>query len=1112
MTTARSKRVSLVSRMFVGTALNLALFNAVLAQSSPAPQPERPAPTPSELPTATAEEKTREAVVKLETFTVTGSNIRRAEAETSQPITIIDREAMDLRGAATPADLLDTITINNPPALTEQESAGQSARGDNQVANLRGLGSGSTLLLVNGRRMAPHPISQNEGGAPALSTNANILPGGFSERVEILRDGASAIYGSDAAAGVINYIVTPRFNGTRVTTRGMMTRDGGANEFRATILWGKTDLNDGKTSVKLDFDYFHRDPLVPADRQWAKESDLRRNNRLPAPWDGVPLTVTDPVTGVVSTVRDNDFDNSSGTNRFGQYQRGTINPDGSVSGSRPTGSAGIVTVQPNAAATMTTGGVFFLTPFDATGTTGFRSSTPSRNWDSFEKDFYQNLNGESVILPKTDRFSLGLVAEHRFRDDLIANAEVVLYHADSLTGRTGPQIDIADAPGISIGVDNPFNPFGSRFYHPTGLPNSDGTFRLTGTPSAVALTLVRPADFKKRPIEVQSTAYRALATLRGKMWNSWNWEAGLSWGGAYTKDVEYNNIRESRLREALASSDTNTAFNPFGYTFRIDRSGATPLIMVDRPYANTSAVLRNLDGNYQREAWTYLGLLDFKVDGKIWEFRGNDIEVAAGLEARYEGYKFRMPPYAGINPPSDPNPLLRPGDNDFILLSPNVNSDLDRKVYSAYTEIYHQLITPSDGIPLVRALDLTAAVRAERFPFFGDAIKPKVGLGFTPVKWLKIRASASDSFRAPNVIQTGTPRRQVFASAISDPYRFEVTGTLGDGSTGRTVFRQGAEDLLPEETVTYSVGVVIDVPGIKGLSITADAYKINQNNVITNADGQYQLDRDEEMLDIYVQQQLAAGVNINSIDLGSGTASYKGNPKVNRAPVTQADRDAYATYNANPANSNNRRAPVGPVINMVEDYVNLAGRDLDGIDFGFQYRVPSSPTFGQFTLSGEASWRHKFELQEEPDLPIGDDLYEDGRAKWRFNANLRWRKGGWSAGWGVNYYGKFVDTSALTTLAVYETLGRPDYILPFNNSGTVRYALHVAASVQHNLNVGYRFSRNHSIPLLRRTNVRFGINDVLNSSPPIADNTFGYQSGTYNPRGQSFWLEISKEL
>lgn len=1060
----------------------------------------------SQEPTAADRKPTAEEAVKLDTFLVTGSNIRRVDAETSLPVTVIDREDLDQRGVSTPAELFDTITMANPPLLTEQESAGQSARGDNAVVDIRGIGSGSTLPLVNGRRAAPHPISQSENGTPALSVNINSLPQGLATRVEILRDGASAIYGSDAAAGVVNYLLVPDFDGLRTSLRASQTLDGGGNELRASIRWGDDRLNGGKTRVMVGVDFFNRSALTPNDRWWSRQADQRLIRQLPAPWDGLPVNTINVTTGATVIVRDNDFDNSSSNSAFGSYVRGTVAAGGTITGSRPTSNRGIVTTQPGANATTSTNGAFFLTPIDGGGV-GFRQTTPSRNFDGVERGFYNNLNSGSVILPKTDRTNLAAAIDHRINDRLTAFGEAFLYLAESTTGRVGPQIDQADAPGIHVGVDNPYNLFGSRFYHATGAPNADGSTRLVGSPSPVVINLLRPDDFKNRTIEVESSSYRVVAGLRGVFGRGWNWESAVLYGSARTYDVERNNIRESKLRRALVSSDPATAFNPFGYTFKIDP--ATSLIQVDKPFSNSAAVMAGLDGSYEREAWTYLGIWDLRVDGDLGQLWGNDIKIAGGLEARNEGYKFRIPPYAGLVPTDDTDPFIRQGDNDFILLSPNVDADLNRTVYSAFAEVLVPLVTPKNNLSLVRALDLSFATRIERFPNFGDAIKPKVSLGYNPTKWLKIRASANESFKAPNLVQVGIPRRQVFASAISDPYRFEVTGALGDGSTGRTVFREGSGDLVPEEAINYSVGFVLDVPGVKGLSFTVDAYKVNQNKTIANATGNFQLRRDEELLDIETQRLIASGTSANNIDLGSGTATYKGNPAINRAPVSQADRDAYATFNAGrPAAE--QRAPVGPVINLVEDFINLEGRDLDGIDFGVEYRTPRYRDLGQFTFRLEGSWRHRFEDQTAPDVPINDNLEEDGIPIWRANADLRWRKDSWSLGWFTSYYGSFVDTGAATTEAVYVALGSPSYIRPFNNSGSVRFLYHVKPYIAHNFNASYRFPKNTKYAYLKGTSVRFGVNNVLNTPPPISDSTLGYESGAANPRGQQFWLEVAK--
>lgn len=226
-----------------------------------------------------------------------------------------------------------------------------------------GIGSGNTLVLVNGRRLAPHPISQAEGGVPSLAVNINQLPTAAIQRVEILRDGASAIYGADAAAGVVNAIL-------------------------------------------------RRDP---------------------------------------------------------------------------------------------------------------------------------------------------------------------------------PGIDGTDDNSIHVGVDNPFNPFGSRYYHPTGAPNADGTARIAGTPVPVMVaggTGARPREFKAREINVLSQSFRGVAGLRGATFGDFEWESGVMYARAWTRDEEGNSIRHSLLQAAMLRTD-NTAFNPFGYTFR--NVGGS--IRIDEPYTNPASVV-----------------------------------------------------------------------------------------------------------------------------------------------------------------------------------------------------------------------------------------------------------------------------------------------------------------------------------------------------------------------------------------------------------------------------------------------------------------------------------------------------------------------------------------
>src|SRR5687768_15984608 len=151
---------------------------SMLAQAAPAATPAAGSPAATQV---------------MEAFTVTGSNIRRVDEERTLPVTVIELEDFELRAAPTAAELLSMLPNGGVLSLTETNVLGADARGDNTALNLRGIGSGNTLVLVNNRRLAPHPISQAEGGVPSLAVNINQLPLAAVKRVEVLRDGASAI-------------------------------------------------------------------------------------------------------------------------------------------------------------------------------------------------------------------------------------------------------------------------------------------------------------------------------------------------------------------------------------------------------------------------------------------------------------------------------------------------------------------------------------------------------------------------------------------------------------------------------------------------------------------------------------------------------------------------------------------------------------------------------------------------------------------------------------------------------------------------------------------------------------------------------------------------------
>jgi outer membrane receptor protein involved in Fe transport len=1074
------------------------------------------------------EGQTKETQV-MEAFTVTGTNIRRLDEEKSLPVTVLNLDDLDLRAASTPAEILDTISIGGPIVLDVGNTLGADARGDNNSINLRGLGSGNTLVLLNGRRLPPHPISQAESGVPSLAANVNQLPAAAMARIEVLRDGASAIYGTDAAAGVVNSITRSSFDGLSFRARASATQHGGAGEWNLEITEGR-NFNGGKSNLLVTLDFFHRDVLGAWAREYSRNGDVRLARRLPPPFDGpaVPL----PGGGVIPIATangNNSFDNrlSTDSSNFGNWVRGTFDATGTFVGARPTGNRGIITTSGSANMTTSAGGVFYLIPL-ADGNVGFRQTLPSHNFDDFTVNWYFNLNPFRPILPKTDRLNLTANLRHRLTGNTELFGEILAYKAHSITGRQPLAMNAADDHNIFVGADNPFNPFGSRFYELNGRANADGTPRLAGSPAAVQIapsTGVIMRDLAPRRIVVDSEAFRFVGGLRGKLKGGWEWESAVLYGRNSTHDEEENAVRESRMRVALTSSDPAKAYNPFGYTFRlVPQAGNTAnpfLLQVDKPYSNPAALTASLYDNFVREGRTEMASWDGRISGAVFDrFWGGPLGVAFGGELRWENYKDWRPEYAGFNPAgapfngslSDPNNLFfGPNENDFLGLSPNVNLYSARTVTAGFGEVLVPLVGARNRQPFIRAFELSIAGRYERYSDFGSTAKPKIGLSYRPNDWILMRGTYNGSFRAPNLVQTNPTPLQRAVSGVDDPYRAEVTGLNIDSNANRTVFRQGSGNLRPESAKSMTAGLAVSLPFYRDFTVTVDYFRIRQRDVIDDVTADEQLLRDEELLDGAVRKALAAGTAIGQVNLGSGTAGYLGNPQVKRGAVTPDDITRYTTFNSTrpPAQ---QRAPVGSVVSVVTDYVNLAGREVQGLDFGFEFRLPKN-RLGQFMVRGDAAYLLQFETEAEPGAVPVSSINRDGRVRFRGNAGLTWRQGRWSAGWFTTYYGAFVDTSASTTKDVYDALGRPDYISHYVDSGGVaRYRYLVTSSISHNAYVNYAIGRQRG-RLLGNTSLRVGVNNVFDAEPPIADEDYGYRRGAAtNPRGRTFYSQITKRF
>ena len=207
---------------------------------------------------ALAQAPAAESIQRVE---ITGSSIKRLAAQTSLPITSIRAEDFARQGLATAQEVLATIPMNQ-----SSESASQSVgsgTGGRSTADLRGLGGDKTLVLLNGRRLANHPFF-------ADSVDLNIIPVAALDRVEVLRDGASAIYGTDAIGGVINFITKRSYTGRAITVEAFVPEaGGGGDEQRINITGGWGDLNTDGWNLLAVADYHRQSALASTDRAFS---------------------------------------------------------------------------------------------------------------------------------------------------------------------------------------------------------------------------------------------------------------------------------------------------------------------------------------------------------------------------------------------------------------------------------------------------------------------------------------------------------------------------------------------------------------------------------------------------------------------------------------------------------------------------------------------------------------------------------------------------------------------------------------------------------------------------------------------------------------------------
>ena len=273
-----------------GQEIKLAQATSTVAQSTSAPKPAGATPVVAVTDTSALSE-----------IVVTGTSIKGLDAVSALPVTVLKAEDIARTGATSAEDLFRYISSASSSGSTVQAQATGFQTGSISTISLRGLGSARTLILINGRRSAPY--GGGSVGTAGNSVDISSIPVAAIERVEILQDGASAIYGSDAIAGVVNFILKENFQGVDVSVYGgAPTRSGGGTEEQGNFFGGFGDLKTDRYNVNLGLSFDHTQQILGASRAFATRyspqfgNDVTSSFAFPANIAVFPTTKGQPTT------------------------------------------------------------------------------------------------------------------------------------------------------------------------------------------------------------------------------------------------------------------------------------------------------------------------------------------------------------------------------------------------------------------------------------------------------------------------------------------------------------------------------------------------------------------------------------------------------------------------------------------------------------------------------------------------------------------------------------------------------------------------------------------------------------------------------------------------
>lgn len=901
--------------------------------------------------TAAAAQQQADTPAPAETeIVVIGSQIQGAQINDVLPVTVLDVEAIENTGASSGDELFRAIPQNGSVAFNDQNSTTQNnVRGDVGSVNLRDLGTGNTLLLINGRRMNLHPGFQTELLVPVVSSDTNEIAPGSIQRLEILRDGASAIYGADAVAGVVNTVLKGNLEG------GFLEADWRASD--GTSLYSYRlggglgfDFGGGRGNLTLYGGYFFENGLPASARAYSADE-----NRLPL---------------LVGTPFENDaqFNNRNTFGPFGQFDIQITNNN----------------------QTPIRDDDFFLQPSSFTGCRlEFGGGICARNGETPVTAVRYNQNFDGTLISRKKRYNAAALLNYELSDSIEAYFEGSFYRSENR--RNIEASAILGATPIGISRNAYWNPFG-----PTGSSRRLPGLTIPAAGADVIMERYRFVDGGSRVVDVEKDSFRLVGGLRGNF-GAWNFDSAFLYSEAKTNDLERNRVSLTLMQRAI-NRTTPDAYNPFngGCVDDPGNGDCTP---------NPASVIDSFRIDVTRKGGTSLALADFKISrDDLFELPGGNLGIAAGVEWRRETFfDDRDPRLDGTITFTDSVTGTVIG-SDVAGTSPSPDTSGNREVYSAFAEVFVPLVGADMDIPLVEELNLQLAGRIERFNDIKEtALVPRVAVSWTSLPGLTFRGAWSQGFRAPNLVQVndeGTTRVNTRDDLVICQAQVEkgLLANIGACPGQSTVsFRSGTENLVPEDSESINLGVVFEPEFIPGLTLTADYWRVKQTGLVGTFG-------DDNAIALDLLRRLSGSSNPNvlrnaptadEIALFTGTRLTPTgtiirviDPYLNLDSRVSKGWDFGLFYRVPDFGLGKFRLRMNAA--RLNSFVQSAGPDskelLAGIAAG---TLPPDVTVGG----------------------LGELLEIDGRPKWRFSGSVNWESGPVDVGLFGQYVGKVWDTS-----------------------------------------------------------------------------------------------------